>query len=83
MTFEKNVIYLGSQAQKLADGSVYHQVQFYDKDRGPINVNVGGNNKDLLDEIAALTFGDPVVVTFALRTAEKANRYKLVIDHVS
>lgn len=81
MTFEKNVIFLGSQAQKLADGSVYHQVQFYDKDSGPINVNVGGNNKDLLDEIAALTFGDPVVVTFALRPKDRA--YRLVIDHVS
>lgn len=81
MTFEKNVLFLGMQDMNLKDGSVYYEVQFYDKDSGPVNVNVGGNNKDLIDKLVALSFGDSVVVTFALRPKDRA--YRLVINHVS
>lgn len=80
MLFEKEVLFLGSQRQKLKDGSFYCQVQFYDKDSGPVSVNVGGVNTDVIDSLEGLQFGSPVVVTFALRAKERL--WRLVIDHV-
>lgn len=81
MKFEKSVLFLGMQSQKLADGGTYYQVQFYDQDTGPVQVNVGGNSKEVLDSLLGLMFGTPVVVTFALRPKDKG--YRLVLDHVS
>lgn len=81
MKFDKEVLFLGTQEMRLSDGCVYHQVQFYDKNSGPVNVNVMGNNPAMAS-IQGLNFGSPLVVTFALRPAEKAGRWKLVVDHV-
>lgn len=81
MKFEKTVMYLGAHALKLSDGTGYHQVQLYDKDSGPVNINVMDNNRDVLNALQGLDFGSPVVVTFALRPKDRS-AYRLVIDHV-
>lgn len=81
MSFDKSVMYLGSQAMRLSDGSTYYQVQFYDRDSGTVSCNVGGNKTDVINALAALEFGQPVVVTFALRPKDRL--YRLVIDHVA
>lgn len=81
MTFEKSVLFLGMQALKLSDGTLFHQVQFYDRDGGPVSVNVMGNQSDMLDTLKDLDFGSPVTATFVLRPKDKC--YRLVLDHVS
>lgn len=80
MTFEKTVLFLGSQEMKLSDGNIYYQVQLYDKDSGPVNCNVMASNRDVMDALRGLDFGSPVLVTFALRAKDRL--WRLVIDHV-
>lgn len=80
MKFEKNVMFLGQQANRLSDGSIYHTFQFYDQDSGPVNVNVGGANKDVLAQLDGLKFGTPLTVCFALKPKDKA--WRITIDHV-
>lgn len=80
MSFEKSMLYLGKQTMKMNDGAIYYQVQLYDKDSGPVNVNIGGNNPTAT-AFDGLDFGSPVIVTFALRPKDRL--YRLTIDHVS
>lgn len=80
MSFEKSMIYLGKQPMKLSDGSIYYQVQLYDKDSGPVNVNIQASNPNAL-AFDGLDFGSSVTVTFALRPKDRL--YRLTIDHVS
>lgn len=79
MTFEKSVLFLGSQEMHLSDGGIYHQVQFFDKDSGPVQVNVM-DSSEVMKSIRGLEFGSPLVVTFALRPKDRL--WRLVIDHV-
>lgn len=80
MKFEKNVMFLGSQRLELSDKTPYFQLQLYDPESGPVNINVMGTNTDVLSHFEGLAFGSPLTVTFALRPKDKA--YRLVIDHV-
>lgn len=81
MKFEKEVLFLGRQEMHMSDGGVYYAIQLYDKDSGPVNVNVMSNS-DNVGAFIGLDFGSPLVVTFVLRAAEKQGRWRLGVDHV-
>jgi len=80
MTFERTVMFLGKVPQTLKDGSIFYQIQLYDKDSGPVNVNMQASNPNAL-AFDNLDFGSPVTVAFKL--VPKDRLYRLTIDHVS
>lgn len=80
MNFSKKLQYLGAQQNTIStDNSVYYVVSFFDPDTAaPVQVNVMGNNSELISVLSALDFGALVDVQFVLRPKDKLYRLGLV-----
>ena len=75
-----NVIlsYLGAQQNKLKDGTVYYKVSFFDLNAGtPVQLNIRGDRRDVLQLLSACKFGEMLSCDFALNP--KDNLYRLVL----
>lgn len=80
MHFSKKLQYLGAQQNTIStDNSVYYAVSFFDPNTAaPVQVNVMGNNSDVISVLSALDFGVLVDVQFVLRPKDKLYRLGLV-----
>lgn len=80
MNFGKKLHYLGVQRNTIStDNSVYYAVSFFDPvGNVPIQVNVMGNNTDVVSALSGLQMGDLVDVQLVLRPKDKLYRLGLV-----
>lgn len=77
MEFQKTCTFLGYKEFSLRDGTVLYTVSFY-LDDSTIEVNIQATNVAVAGPVKSLSFGDTVVVTFALRKVDKLYKLSLV-----
>ena len=79
MEFQKDVLFLGMQANSLSDGKTYYTVSFFVQDiQSTVQVNVMESSKALIDNLLSCQFGDPLTATFVLRPKDKLYRLALL-----